>query len=79
MTKILALNARLQKLALSHPLARYNKTIAVIVAAATAYVGQRYGDQAVSTLADFLSVVSVFWVPNAEKSKGRLTGSVTGG
>lgn len=69
MTKtLLRLNGKLQRAALKHPLARYNKTIAVLVAAATAYTGQRYGDQAVSTLADFLSVVSVFWVPNKPKA-----------
>jgi hypothetical protein len=65
--RLKAVNAAAQKLALSHPLARWNKTIAAAVAGVLVFVGQAYGQDAVSNVADIVSVLAVFWTPNAPK------------
>lgn len=67
MTKLLTLNAKLQKIALSHPLARYNKAIAVLVTVATAAISAQYGRSAVADFADVIAFASVLWAPNAPK------------
>ncbi len=57
--------ATLDKLALSHPLARWNKTITFAAAVAAALAAMYAGNQTVAAIAGVLGVYAGYSVPNA--------------